>query len=244
MSVFPKPYADLVARLRVTCGFIMVAAFAWFSRPDARSLAVGPAGLGARVAAARVGDGARGEEHPAGRERSLRLRAQSAVSGDVAGGGGIRNRVAAMAAGGLVCAWCFCSFTCPRSSWKNNTCGSCFPISRRTRERVPALWPTLTPIKRPERFRWELVRSQSRIPGVDRVCGGRGISSALARVASTSVVSCTLIVLDREGAHAQYLSFLEFPVSWLYVWHCRLYREQKSGPHHSGWPAPARIPRV
>ena len=41
MSVFPKPYADLVARLRVTCGFILVAAFAWFSRPDARSLAWG-----------------------------------------------------------------------------------------------------------------------------------------------------------------------------------------------------------
>jgi protein-S-isoprenylcysteine O-methyltransferase Ste14 len=41
MGVFPKPYADLVARLRVTCGFIMVAAFAWFSRPDARSLAWG-----------------------------------------------------------------------------------------------------------------------------------------------------------------------------------------------------------
>src|SRR3984957_21035269 len=38
MSVFPKPYADLVARLRVTCGFILVAAFAWFSRPDALSL--------------------------------------------------------------------------------------------------------------------------------------------------------------------------------------------------------------
>ena len=41
MSVFPKPYADLVARLRVACGFIMVAAFAWFSRPDARSFALG-----------------------------------------------------------------------------------------------------------------------------------------------------------------------------------------------------------
>src|ERR1700683_5623078 len=41
MSFFPKPYADMVARLRVTCGFILVAAFAWFSRPDARSLAIG-----------------------------------------------------------------------------------------------------------------------------------------------------------------------------------------------------------
>src|SRR6202451_1982565 len=41
MSVFPKPYADLVARLRVTCGFVLVAAFAWFSRPDLKSLTLG-----------------------------------------------------------------------------------------------------------------------------------------------------------------------------------------------------------
>jgi protein-S-isoprenylcysteine O-methyltransferase Ste14 len=40
-SIFPKPYADFVARLRVPAGFAMVAAFAWFSRPDASSLAIG-----------------------------------------------------------------------------------------------------------------------------------------------------------------------------------------------------------
>lgn len=38
---FPKPYADLVARLRVPGGFVLVAAFAWFAQPDARSLAWG-----------------------------------------------------------------------------------------------------------------------------------------------------------------------------------------------------------
>src|SRR5580658_5859155 len=41
MSVFPKPYADLVARLRVASGFLLVLAFAWFSLPDFRSLACG-----------------------------------------------------------------------------------------------------------------------------------------------------------------------------------------------------------
>jgi protein-S-isoprenylcysteine O-methyltransferase Ste14 len=41
MNVFPKPYADRVARLRVTAGFVLVAAFAWLSRPDLRSLAIG-----------------------------------------------------------------------------------------------------------------------------------------------------------------------------------------------------------
>ena len=41
MAVFPKPYADAVARLRVPCGFLMVAAFAWFSRPTPAWLAIG-----------------------------------------------------------------------------------------------------------------------------------------------------------------------------------------------------------
>lgn len=38
---FPKPYADLVARLRVPAGFVMAGAFAWFSHPTWTSLAAG-----------------------------------------------------------------------------------------------------------------------------------------------------------------------------------------------------------
>src|SRR5205085_7118354 len=41
MSVFPKPYADRVARWRVATGFVLVAAFAWFSQPDFNSLLIG-----------------------------------------------------------------------------------------------------------------------------------------------------------------------------------------------------------
>jgi protein-S-isoprenylcysteine O-methyltransferase Ste14 len=41
MSVFPKPYADMVARLRVASGFVLVLAFAWFSQPDKCSLVIG-----------------------------------------------------------------------------------------------------------------------------------------------------------------------------------------------------------
>jgi protein-S-isoprenylcysteine O-methyltransferase Ste14 len=41
MIRFPKPYADAVARLRVPSGFLIVAVFAWFSQPTARSLAFG-----------------------------------------------------------------------------------------------------------------------------------------------------------------------------------------------------------
>ena len=38
---FPKPYADAVARLRAPSGFLLVAVFAWFSRPTPRSLLAG-----------------------------------------------------------------------------------------------------------------------------------------------------------------------------------------------------------
>jgi len=41
MMRFPKPYADAVHRLRVPSGFLIVAVFAWFSQPTARSLEFG-----------------------------------------------------------------------------------------------------------------------------------------------------------------------------------------------------------
>jgi protein-S-isoprenylcysteine O-methyltransferase Ste14 len=38
---FPKPYADRVAKLRVPGGFVLVAAFAWFSHPTLETLFYG-----------------------------------------------------------------------------------------------------------------------------------------------------------------------------------------------------------
>jgi protein-S-isoprenylcysteine O-methyltransferase Ste14 len=53
---FPKPYADGVARLRVPSGFLLVAAFAWYSHPTVESLMWGVPvsllGLGLRAWAA------------------------------------------------------------------------------------------------------------------------------------------------------------------------------------------------
>ena len=40
-SLFPKRYADQVARLRVPFGFLLVAAFAWLSQPNRDSLLCG-----------------------------------------------------------------------------------------------------------------------------------------------------------------------------------------------------------
>src|SRR6201986_2984994 len=55
-SWFPKAYADAAARLRVTPGFVMAAAFAWFSHPTPKSLLIGlpisAAGLALRAWAA------------------------------------------------------------------------------------------------------------------------------------------------------------------------------------------------
>jgi protein-S-isoprenylcysteine O-methyltransferase Ste14 len=39
--LFPKPYADAVAKLRVPSGFLLVAAFAWLATPNLRSLSIG-----------------------------------------------------------------------------------------------------------------------------------------------------------------------------------------------------------
>lgn len=39
--IFSKPYADAVAKLRVTCGFVLVVAFLWRSAPTPSSLAIG-----------------------------------------------------------------------------------------------------------------------------------------------------------------------------------------------------------
>jgi len=39
--IFPKGYADAVAKLRVPGGFVLVAAFLWFSAPSGASLAAG-----------------------------------------------------------------------------------------------------------------------------------------------------------------------------------------------------------
>jgi protein-S-isoprenylcysteine O-methyltransferase Ste14 len=38
---FPKPYADVVAKLRVPAGFVLLIAFLYFASPDATSLAIG-----------------------------------------------------------------------------------------------------------------------------------------------------------------------------------------------------------
>jgi protein-S-isoprenylcysteine O-methyltransferase Ste14 len=142
MKLFPKPYADLVARLRVTCGFIMVAAFAWFSRPDARSLAVGLpiSALGLLLRGWATG-------HV---EKNIRL----AESGPYAY---IRNPLyigTLLVAMGFAIVFLFIYL--PAIELEEQHLRKLFPDFALYAQRVPALWPTLLPIHRPQRFRWEL----------------------------------------------------------------------------------------
>jgi protein-S-isoprenylcysteine O-methyltransferase Ste14 len=155
MSVFPKPYADLVARLRVTCGFILVAAFAWFSRPDARSLAWGlpVSALGLLLRAWATG-------HV---EKNIRL----AESGPYAY---VRNPLylgTLLAAAGFAIAsrqWplgvlfavVFLFIYLPAIELEEQHLRKLFPDFAGYAERVPALWPTLRPIRARQHFRWDL----------------------------------------------------------------------------------------
>src|ERR1700689_1299990 len=155
MSFFPKPYADLVARLRVTCGFILVAAFAWFSRPDARSLAWGlpVSALGLALRAWATG-------HV---EKDSRL-AQSGPYAYVrhplylgtllaAAGFAIASRQWPLA---LLFGVVFVLIYLPAIELEEQHLRKLFPDFAAYAQRVPALWPTLPPVQRPQRFRREL----------------------------------------------------------------------------------------
>jgi protein-S-isoprenylcysteine O-methyltransferase Ste14 len=155
MSVFPKPYADLVARLRVTCGFILVAAFAWFSHPDVQSLALG---LPVSVLGLLLRAWATGHV-----EKNIRL----AESGPYAY---VRNPLylgTLLVAAGFVIAsrrWLlailfgavFLLIYLPAIELEEQHLRTLFPSFAAYAERVPALWPTLRPVRQPERFRLHL----------------------------------------------------------------------------------------
>ena len=155
MSLFPKPYADLVARLRVATGFVLVAAFAWFSRPDVSSLIWGlpVSALGLLLRAWATGH----------LEKNIRL----AESGPYAY---VRNPLylgTALVAAGLVIAsrqWLlailfaavFLLIYLPVIELEEQHLRQLFPQFATYAQRVPALWPSLGGSKSGARFRWAL----------------------------------------------------------------------------------------
>jgi protein-S-isoprenylcysteine O-methyltransferase Ste14 len=133
----------------------MVAAFAWFSRPDGRSLAVGlpVSALGLLLRAWATG-------HV---EKNIRL----AESGPYAY---VRNPLylgTLLAAAGFAIAsrqWplavlfgvVFVFIYLPAIELEEQHLRKLFPDFAEYAERVPALWPTLASMRRAQRFRWDL----------------------------------------------------------------------------------------
>lgn len=155
MGFFPKPYADLVARLRVPCGFVLVAAFAWFSRPDTRSLIWGlPVSvLGLALRAWATGH----------LEKNIRL----AQGGPYAY---VRNPLylgTLVVAAGLVIAsrrWLlaalfaavFLFIYLPAIELEEQHLGKLFSDFADYAKRVPPLLPAMHPVQSGDRFRWSL----------------------------------------------------------------------------------------
>jgi len=155
MSVFPKPYADAVARLRVTSGFVLLIAFAWLSHPDAESLA---AGLPVSVVGLLLRAWATGHL-----EKNTRL----TESGPYAY---VRNPLylgTLLAAAGFVIAsqrWLlaalfaavFLFIYLPVIELEEQHLRKLFPDFADYAKRVPPLWPTLHPAKSEHHFQWRL----------------------------------------------------------------------------------------
>jgi len=155
MSFFSKPYADRVARLRVATGFVLVAAFAWFSQPSISSLVWGLpiSALGLLLRAWATGH----------LEKNIRL----AESGPYAY---VRNPLylgTALVAAGLVVAsrrWLlavlfaavFLLIYLPVIELEEQHLRHLFPDFDAYAQRVPALWPAPRGAHRDGHFRWAL----------------------------------------------------------------------------------------
>lgn len=155
MSAFPKPYADLVAKLRVPCGFVLVFAFGWLSQPSLQSMAIG---LPVSILGLLLRGWATGHL-----EKNLRL----AESGPYAY---VRNPLylgTLLVAAGLVIAarrWVlavlfaavFVLIYLPVIELEEQHLRKLFPAFETYAQRVPALWPTFHPLRIEQRFRWAL----------------------------------------------------------------------------------------
>ncbi len=155
MSIFPKPYADLVQRLRVTAGFALVAAFAWFSKPSLQSLVLG---LPLSVIGLLLRAWASGHL-----EKNTRL-AQSGPFGYVrnplylgtlivAAGLAIASRRWVLAA---LLAAVFSLIYLPAIELEEQHLRKLFPDFASYSSRVPSLWPAAKPVRRDGRFRFSL----------------------------------------------------------------------------------------
>jgi len=154
--LFPKPYADFVARLRVQCGFALVAAFAWFSHPDARSLACGlPVSLiGLAVRAWAAGHLAKNQTLASSGPYAYTRNPLYLGTLLVAAGLAMASR--SMGLGALFAAVFLCIYL-PVIQLEQQHLRSLFPEYDAYAARVPVLLPRMTPAAdRPRAFQWAL----------------------------------------------------------------------------------------
>lgn len=173
MPLFPKPYADSVARLRVPAGFVMVAAFAWLSHPTVRSLLAGlPVSvLGVLLRAWSAGCLSKNQVLATGGPYAFTRNPLYLGTLLVAGGLTIAARSAVL---GALFGAVFVLVYLPVMELEQQHLQSLFPDYRRYAESVPALWPRArTEAMGPSRpFRWQLyIRNQEYQAGLGFAAG-------------------------------------------------------------------------
>ena len=144
MPAFPKRYADAVAKLRVPSGFLLVVVFAWFSHPTSHSLALGlPIGLlGLLLRAWAAGCLAKNQQLATGGPYAYTRNPLYLGTLLVAAGLVVASRNIGL---GVLFIAVFLLVYLPVIQLEEQHLRGLFPEYAPYAERVPALWPRLTP---------------------------------------------------------------------------------------------------
>ena len=141
---FPKPWADAVARLRVPSGFLIVAVFGWFSHPTLQSMALGVplSVVGLLLRAWAAGCLAKNRELATGGPYAYTRNPLYIGTLLVAAGLAEASRSMGLA---LLFAAVFLLVYLPVIQNEEQHLRKIFPEYAAYADRVPALWPRLTP---------------------------------------------------------------------------------------------------
>jgi protein-S-isoprenylcysteine O-methyltransferase Ste14 len=155
--LFPKRYADAVARLRVPSGFLIVIVFGWLSHPTRESLLIGfPVSLcGLALRAWAAGCLAKNRELATGGPYAYTRNPLYIGTLLVAAGLVVASRNVWL---GILFAAVFVLIYLPVIQLEEQHLRSLFPDYKTYAEKVPALFPRLTPAasKNPQLFRLSL----------------------------------------------------------------------------------------
>jgi protein-S-isoprenylcysteine O-methyltransferase Ste14 len=171
MSLFPKRYADAVARLRVPSGFLIVAAFAWFSRPNVSSLVWGlPVSLtGLALRAWAAGCLAKNQQLATGGPYAYTRNPLYLGTLLVAAGLAIASRSVGL---GVLFAAVFLLIYLPVIQLEEQHLRKLFPQYSVYAEQVPALWPRFRGAGEEGAFRWSLYRRNQEYQAVAGFAAG------------------------------------------------------------------------